>query len=319
MRGSARLFSVLALAIILITSCGKKKKVMAPGEEPVEIFDFISLFKPVSLPWQLHDSLLTRKEKDSILIRETVFTRFVPDSVLRKRYGKNTKLKIYPLGRVEAETETYLFAKTVAGNKYALFVLAYDRKREFITGISFDKPAGSSLSQTISMDRKFTLTRAIIRRNSNGSLSEGKDVYVLNADAKTFTLIMTEALEDKLTELINPIDTLPRKHKYAADYSNAKMNLVSVRDGRRSGQLSFFIHIEKNNGECTGELKGDAVFRSANVAEYRQDGDPCILQFIFSNSAVTLKEVDGCGSRRGLQCTFDGNYAKKRVAKTQKK
>jgi hypothetical protein len=40
-------------------------------------------------------------------------------------------------------------------------------------------------------------------------MSEGKDVYVLNAEAKNFMLIMTDALEDKPTELINPIDTLP--------------------------------------------------------------------------------------------------------------
>lgn len=58
-------------------------------------------------------------------------------------------------------------------------------------------------------------------------------MYVLNADARNFMLIMTEALEDKVTELINPIDTLPRKNKYSADYSSGKMNLVSVRDGRK--------------------------------------------------------------------------------------
>ncbi len=44
---------------------------------------------------------------------------------------------------------------------------------------------------------------------------------------------MTDALEDKVTELLNPIDTFLRKHKYAADYGSGKLNLVSIRDGRK--------------------------------------------------------------------------------------
>ena len=44
-------------------------------------------------------------------------------------------------------------------------------------------------------------------------------------------LVMTDALNDKVTELINPIDTLLRKHKLSADYTNGKMNMVSIRDG----------------------------------------------------------------------------------------
>lgn len=319
MTGSFRLISILLLSAVLFPCCGKKKKTVTAGQDPVDISDFISYFNPLALPWQLNDSVLVKKEKDTLIIKEAVFTRFVPDSVLRKMYTKNTKVKIYPLGRVDAGPETYLFAKTVGANKYALLILAYDKNQEFLASVLFARPASGTLMQTVSMDRKFTLTRAMIRRNKDGTMSEGKDVYVLNAELKEFMLIMTEALDDKMTELINPIDTLPGKHKFAADYSNANMNLVSIRDGRRTGRLSFFIHFEKNNGECTGELKGEAVLRSATMAEYQQDGDPCVLQFIFSKSAVTLKEVQGCGSRRGLQCTFDGNYPRKRATKAIKK
>ncbi len=48
-------------------------------------------------------------------------------------------------------------------------------------------------------------------------------------------LIMTDALDDKVTELTNPIDTFSRKQKYTADYGRGKMNLVSIRDGRKKG------------------------------------------------------------------------------------
>ena len=60
------------------------------------------------------------------------------------------------------------------------------------------------------------------------------------------------------------------------------------------------------------------MLRSANTAEYREDGDPCILKFIFSSTAVTLKELEGCGSRRGLNCSFDGSFARKKYVKPVK-
>jgi hypothetical protein len=131
-------------------------------------------------------------------------------------------------------------------------------------------------------------------------------------------LIMTDAPGDKATELINPIDTLPRKNKFSADYGNGKMNLVSIRDGRRNDRLSFYVHFEKNNGDCSGELKGEAMIRSSNMAEYNQNGDPCILKFIFSPGSVTLKEEGACGSRRGMKCLFDGSFPKRKEIKPKK-
>ena len=56
------------------------------------------------------------------------------------------------------------------------------------------------------------------------------------------------------------------------------------------------------------------MIRSSNTAEYREAGDPCILKFIFTAGSVSLKE-EGCGSRRGLQCLFDGSFPKKKVIK----
>ncbi|MGZ8551460.1 MAG: hypothetical protein ACXWV2_12390, partial [Chitinophagaceae bacterium] len=65
--------------------------------------------------------------------------------------------------------------------------------------------------QTGNMDSRYTITKMVYRKNSDGSVNEGKDVYVLNSGAGSFMLIMTDALDDKATELTNPIDTLSRK------------------------------------------------------------------------------------------------------------
>jgi hypothetical protein len=307
----------LLTVLFLLAACKDKKKPTLSGEEPVEVSDFIEFFAPVSLSYQLSDTALQKKEKDSLLISPKIFSQFVPDSVLGNVYGKGSKPKIYALGKAEVPgAESYLFVKTVSGDKKAFFILCFDKKQQFIAALPALRPDNNKATlQSVVMDKKYTITKTVQLKNPDGSSSEGRDVYVLNADAKSFMLIMTDALVDKVTELINPIDTLPRKHKLSADYTNGKMNLVSVRDGRKADRISFFIHFEKNNGECTGELKGEAMIRSANTAEYRQDGDPCILQFIFTSSSVRLQEVEGCGSRRGLNCSFDGSFARKKYVK----
>jgi hypothetical protein len=126
---------------------------------------------------------------------------------------------------------------------------------------------------------------------------------------------MTDALDDKPAELINPIDTFSRKQKNTADYGAGKTSLISFRDAKKSDRLNFFIHFEKNNGDCTGELRGEAMIKSPTIAEYREGGDPCVLQFRFTSSSVIIKELEGCGSRRGLRCSFDGSYPRKKEVK----
>lgn len=180
---------------------------------------------------------------------------------------------------------------------------------------AFRSDPGKSLQRTTLVDKQFTITQTQLRKNADGSSSEGKDIYVLNPDSREFNLVMTDALDDKVTELINPIDTFSQKHKLSADYITGKMNLVSIRDGRKTDRLNFFIHFEKNNGECTGELKGEALIKSSSLAEYRLGGDPCILQFRFTSSSVTLKEVEGCGAHRDLRCSFNGTFVRKKEAR----
>jgi hypothetical protein len=309
-----RKYSLFLVLIILLAGCKSKKKSLS-GDEPVEISDFIEFFPDTKLPYQVADSTLLKKENDSLLISYKVFTQFVPDSVLSQVFGKNVKPKIYPLAKNEGD-ETYLFAKGIAGNKRAALVLGFDKKNKFIAAMPLlNLDQSSATRQTGNIDTRYTITKMVYRKNADGSVVEGKDVYVLNSGANSFMLIMTDALDDKVTELTNPIDTFSRKQKYTADYGSSKMNLVSIRDGRRSDRLSFFIHFEKNNGECTGELKGEAIIKSPTVAEYREGGDPCILQFRFTSSSVVIKELEGCGSRRGLRCSFDGIYPRKKEAK----
>lgn len=314
-----RYFFLVLAVLVMAGGCKKKKKVTLSGEDPVEAGDFMEFFQPLKLPYYYADSNLRKNTKgeDSLLISYKVFTQLVPDSILSKVFGKGVKPKIYAIGKAEGPSrETFLLVKSISGDKRAVQLLCFDKKNAFITSLTALRPdLDATTFQSISLDRRLTLTKTVLRKNKDGTTSEGKDVYAMNQETKSFYLVMTDALDDKPTELINPIDTLPRKNKWSADYVNGKMNLVSVRDGKRAGKLFFFIHFEKNNGECSGELKGDADITSSNTAEYRKGGDPCKLQFIFTSTAVTLKEIEGCGSYRPLKCSFNGSFAKKKEVK----
>jgi hypothetical protein len=146
-------------------------------------------------------------------------------------------------------------------------------------------------------------------------VTEGKDVYAYNADSKAFTLVMTDLLNESDLELINPIDTFPKQHKWAGDYVKNKKNMVSIRSTKNAAEFLFFIHFEKEEEECKGELKGTALMTSGTTAVYRQGGTPCVLEFTFKGNTVSLKEIEGCGSFRDVACFFDGSFTKKKEPK----
>lgn len=309
---------IYLLLIILISGsgCKSKKKPVLTGEEPVEINDFIGFFPEMENGYQAGDTILDKKITDSLLIGYKVFKQFVPDSVTVKLFGKNAKPRIHAIGKSKADKETtYILVRALTPAKKQMLLIAFDKKQHFLAAIPALVPdAKKETSQSFSFDRRQTLTRSVIRKNPDASTSEGKDVYVLNQETGSFILILTEALDDRVTELINPIDTLTRKQKFSADYGTGKMNLVSVRDGRKTDRVYFFIHIEKDNGACTGELKGEAKWIAPGKAVYRADGDPCFLSLSFTSGSVTLSE-EGCGARHGLNCSFNGNYPKKKIQK----
>jgi len=314
MKGQFRWLVLMVLFGLL--ACSGKKKVVLSGDEPVDIKDFIESFQTLDLPYQIADTSVSKKKSDTSLISYKVFTHLVPDTVLSKVFGKGEKPKIYPMGRIAApEQGTYLFVKALSADRKAALILCFDKKNNFITSMPVMQPDASQATQQLFViDKRFTLSKGITRKNADGTISDGKNVYVLNEPAKSFLLIMTDALDEKTIEIINPIDSFSRRNKFSADYQKDKLNFVSIRDSRKAGRLLFFVHFEKKNN-CSGEIKGEANFTSANSAMYRGSGDPCTLQFTFTSSSVAMKEIQGCGSHRGVDCIFEGTYPKKKEAK----
>lgn len=311
-----RYVAFLLVAFYLCSACGNKKKPSLSGTDEVVIGDFIESFELIDPPYEVADTSFNRKEKDSLRIGNNIFAQFVPDSVLIKVFGKNAKPKIYIDKRVEIEKETYLFVRAMTAEKKASLALCFDNENKFKAFLPLlVQDANPATTQVSGLDRRFSFYKTILLKKTDGSIAEGKEVYIYNNEAGQFLLIMTDPIDDRVQEVINPIDTLAKKNKFSADYIKDKMNIVSIRDNSKPGRINFFIHIDRNNGQCTGELKGEASFSSANVAVYKQLGDVCSLQFNFSSSSVTLKELDACGAHRGVKCSFDGSFPRKKEVK----
>jgi hypothetical protein len=305
------------LLCLVMVSCGSKKS----GEKEENGFSyetFSEKFTTASLPYDLSDTALLRN-RDTVTIRSTKFYSFISDSIKNKIFGKGVKIKYTPLVKIpNAKSHTFYILKAVGGGKKAAILLSFDKNNEFVAALPYLVPdEDPTTSQETSIDKSYSISRNISQRKPNEVIADGKDVYAFDPSSKRFALIMTDPLNDANLEVINPIDTLPRKNKFSGDYVKDKNNFVSVRDGRYPNQLIVFVHRDQNSGECTGELKGPILLTSASSAIYREGGDPCVLTFRFSTSSVMLKEDEGCGSHRGLNCSFDGSFPKKKLPKSK--
>ncbi len=136
-----------------------------------------------------------------------------------------------------------------------------------------------------------------------------------------FMQVVNETNEDakRNNTIINPIDTLPRKNKFSGNYVQDNKNFISIRDGKNANTYFFFIHFEKNNGTCIGELKGELQMKTANKAIYSDNGDPCVVDFTFNGNQVDVKEQGSCGNHRDIKCFFDDSFTRKKEAVKKKK
>ncbi len=313
---------LLIMLAFLVFACKHKKKGTG-SDEIIEIGDFIELFPQKKVPFLLGDSTIKRSTKDSGAIAFDVFTRFVPDSIIFKDFGKKAKPTFYPLGRLESiDEETYLYAKAARDNKRVVYLVVLDEKKTFSVGKAMMVTTiDAGMSQNTGLDSKYTITSTVQYRTAKGQTIYRKNAYVYNKDAADLTLILTESNDASIsrsTELLNPLDTFPKKKKYSGDYILDKTNIVSIRDGSKDKEIQFFVHIEKENGECKGELKATATIVSPESAIYSEPGNPCVLKFIFKGNTVSLKEEKGCGNFRDIKCFFEGSFIKKKEPKPAK-
>jgi hypothetical protein len=311
---------LLVFAILLILlSCHHKTSNGNGGITKIDPEDFLAMFRPLKLPLNFADSSLSRKPDDSALSR-LVYNQFLPDSLIQKYFGKSIKPRLFATGKlVVTNAETYLFIKALSTPKKILYVVCLDKEGKFRTGMALVlRDDESELKYAATIDNKYAISVSRLRKDSEGRNLFIRTVYVYNEEG-VFTLIMRESNESKpkAAQIYNPIDTLSHKHKFTGDYAQDKKNFISFRDGKNNSVLRFFVHFEKDNGNCNGELKGEAHFVSSSVARYIANGDPCSVEFNFNEKTVRMKEIEGCGNHRDIRCYFDGVYAKQKELNTK--
>ena len=299
--------------LLLLVHC-KSKKTSLKDEDEIEVTDFIDFFPDVNLPFQVADTTLLKKPSDSLMIGYKVFTKFVPDSILNKEFGNGVKPHLYALGKTEEKgKEKYLFAKAISGSKRVGYLFTFSRDNTFLHAMPIVRTGTDNYSDSYGMlDNKFQITTYRERKKNGGDIEFKRNVYFYNKATGDFTLIMTEPNVEIIQDIINPIDTFPHKNKFAGDYVKDKKNFISVRDGKNNAEIHFFIHFEKENGTCNGELKGKARFIGNAMAQYHESGSPCTIELAFTGSRVNVKETDGCGAYRDIKCFFEGSYPKRK-------
>jgi hypothetical protein len=309
---------LVLISLGILFSC-KSKKISLADNEDVDIRDFIEFFQQVSLPFQFSDTMLVKHHNDSAAIGFQTLLRFVPDTVISKAFGKLVHPKLYPVGKAGGgKIETYIFIKAITAAKRVLYVFCFNKEDKFSAAKALITLEGDAKSNTVfTMDSKYTMT-ILRQRKSEGQVLYRKEAYVYN-DAGLFNLILTESNEAKPSAAMvyNPIDTLSRKHKFSGDYFQDKRNLVSVRDAKDNSKFLFFIHFEKEEGACKGELKGEGKMVSATIARFRSNADPCLIEFSFTTASVRIKELEGCGNHRDIKCNFEGVFEKKKEIKSK--
>lgn len=320
-----RLIPVMA-AILLLAACNNGKKEKTQADDDITIKEFVSFFRDAGFPYVISDSLLSKKENDSLKISMVAFKKFVGDSVFNKYFGtkSKTKIKLFALAKgKDSDGNIFLFIKAVSSGKKG-YVFCFTPKLQYINSKEIaESDKDPNFRQYCEVNKNMNF-KIVEERKSGDKYDIKENNFFLDNSGqfRTAVIISNKDLSNEVPE--NPIDTLSRKNKFSADYLQNKKNIVSVRDGRTAKECLFFIHFSKQDGECTGELKGKAEFVSNTKARFMDKNGPCVIEFTFTNSSVAIKEAGGCGSYRGITCFYEGSYARKKEpakpkTKTKKK
>lgn len=302
----------LTVLLLLSLAACKDDVIDYSGNTPLKAADFMAAFPVLNTPITIADTNLM-KHADTLVIGYKALAQFIPDTALTTLLGKETSGVLHPVGKIEKEKETYLLLNTTQKRTTRLLVFVTDGKKKYLGGRELLNNAGKDAYQrAVMINREPTFILSREKYLPGNTLVYTKEGWVYN-DAGMFMIVIKDSNEEpNKMGVINPLDTLPRKNKFSGDYTKDKKNFISLRDGKDANTYQFFIHFEKNDGSCTGELKGELQMKAPNSAQYKDNGDPCIIDFTFNGNLLAVKEQGSCGNHRGIKCFFDDSYRRKK-------
>lgn len=304
------------IIILFIIACHQSNNKKAE-KKPLTFAELTDKFAAMKLPYKLPDDSIKASENDSLALSPAIIKQFFPDTLTKGDLKKGSNYKLFPKVWGKQDDLSYLIVKASSHRDVLVYLCLFNKKGKYLNRLLLGAKnvAKKGDISNASIDDRYNIGVNHQFNGKSGQTFFKDDVYAANPDG-SFSLIVTNSnIPQHPDQLFNPIDTLSQKHKYTGDYTSGKENLVSVRDGKREGEMRFFIHVSKDNSECSGEVDGVGRWISKNVAEYHQEAGPCGIRFTFSSSHVVIKEIGGCGAFRGIRCTFDGSYPRKREKK----
>lgn len=303
----------LFLCLCILFACkGRKAEISADGDMDAEAF--IATIPAFSPPFRLTDTALAREPSDSRLVNRELLKRFVPDSVTRGDFPKSARIRFHAIGAYTSpQSETYLVLRASSSDVTMAYLVCFDAGPAYRAALPVMRLPTTKGGAEMLMDGNLSIHVSRRQRTSRTMNEKGKDVYVYNS-AGVFTLVMTDFAGQSVEtgEVYNPIDTLPMKNPMSGDYFMNGSSLVAIRDGKLPGTLHFFIHMDREEGQCQGELRGELDVTGNGIAIYRKDDDHCSLAFEARSGNLTVRELSACGNHRGVNCAFEGSYRKRK-------
>ena len=308
------------LILLAFIGCAETKTDLS-GNTPLKINDFNAAFKNIELPIQINDTNLVAFT-DTIKIGRKALAQFLPDSVvdaIAPKLAKNSS--IFTVGKIEKETEYYLLLNNKDTKKQTVSVIAFSKKNVFLgyqilTQFDLTQKGSQFYGKTLLINKEPTFLIEENKLDPEQGLTHEKKGWAYTEQG--FRLIYLDAnIKPEQKAILNPIDTLPTVNTYSGDYARDKKNFISLRDFGNANKYQFFLHFEKKDGTCVGELKGLLNFNK-NQATYSEKGDPCTIQFTITGNVIKIKEDGNCGNHRNMTCYFNDSYDKKRKAKSKK-
>jgi hypothetical protein len=308
------------LILLALIGCSETKTDLS-GNTPLKINDFNTAFKNVELPIRINDTNLT-SYTDTLEIGRKALEQFLPDSVVDAIVPEQTKnTSLYTVGKIEKETEYYLLLNNKDDKKQTVSVLTFSKKNVFLdfkilTQFDLTHKGSQFYGKTLLINKEPTFLVEETKLDPEQGLTNEKKGWAYTEQG--FRLIYLDAnIKPEQKAILNPIDTLPTLNSFSGDYARDKKNFISLRDFGNPNKYQFFLHFEKKEGTCVGELKGLLNFNK-NQATYSEKGDPCTIQFTITGNIIKIKEDGNCGNHRNMTCYFNDNYDKKRKPKTKK-
>jgi hypothetical protein len=257
-----------------------------------------------------------------VKIGRKALAQFLPDSVVDAIAPKLLKnASIFTVGKIEKETEYYLLLNNKDTKKQTVSVITFSKKNVFLgyqilTQFDLTQKGSQFYGKTLLINKEPTFLIEENKLDPEQGLTHEKKGWAYTEQG--FRLIYLDAnIKPAQKAILNPIDTLPTLNTFSGDYARDKKNFISLRDFGDANKYQFFLHFEKKEGSCVGELKGLLNFNK-NQATYSEKGDPCTIQFTITGNIIKIKEDGNCGNHRNMTCYFNDSYDKKRKPKSKK-